>query len=52
MSERPTWEQIEQDRDRPVKLPLDPEQALRGLLSVDPEDEASQPAQGGTADKD
>jgi hypothetical protein len=38
MSEkRPTWEEIERDRDEPVKLPLDPEAALRGFLAVDPE---------------
>jgi hypothetical protein len=27
------------DRDEPVKLPLDPEEALRALLAVDPESE-------------
>jgi hypothetical protein len=43
MPEKPTWEQIEQDRDKPVKLPVDPEQALRGLLAVDPEDEPREP---------
>ena len=35
----PTWDEIERDRDEPVKLPVDPEAALRGLLAVDPEDE-------------
>jgi hypothetical protein len=39
MAEKPTWEQIERDRDEPVKLPLDPDEALRGLLRVDPESE-------------
>lgn len=34
---RPTWEEIERDRDEPVSLPLDPEAALRGLLAVDPD---------------
>lgn len=33
------------DRDEPVKLPLDPETALRALLAVDPDDEpADEPA--------
>lgn len=27
------------DRDVKVKIPLDPEEALRALLAVDPEDE-------------
>jgi hypothetical protein len=27
------------ERDEPVKIPLDPETALRALLAVDPEDE-------------
>jgi hypothetical protein len=36
---RPTWEEIERDRDEPIKLPLDPETALRGFLAVDPESE-------------
>jgi len=31
------WEEIERNRDEPVKLPLDPETALRGLLAVGPE---------------
>lgn len=42
-SEKPTWQQIEQDRDEPVKLPVEPDEALRGLLAVDPEGE---PADG------
>jgi hypothetical protein len=33
-----------EERDERVKLPLDPETALRALLAVDPEDE---PAEGG-----
>ena len=41
--ERPTWEDIERVRDEPVKLPIDPEAALRGLLAVDPE---AKPAEG------
>lgn len=44
MPEKPTWEQIEQDRDKPVKLPLDPEEAVRGLLAVDPEEEPAEPS--------
>jgi hypothetical protein len=31
------------DRDVKVKIPLDPEEALRALLAVDPEDGASGP---------
>jgi hypothetical protein len=37
------------ERDERVKLPLDPETALRALLAVDPEDE---PADGEQADDD
>jgi hypothetical protein len=29
------------ERDEPVKLPLDPETALRALLAVNPDDEPS-----------
>jgi hypothetical protein len=36
---KPTWDEIQRDRDERVKLPLDPEKALRGLLEVDPEPE-------------
>jgi len=43
MTEKPTWQNIERDRDEPVKLPLDSEQALRGLLAVDPEDAPANP---------
>jgi hypothetical protein len=40
MSEKhPTWDEIERDRDEPVRLPLDPKAALRGLLAVGPESE-------------
>lgn len=39
MPEKPTWEQIEQDRDKPEKLPLDPVEAMRALLKVDPDSE-------------
>jgi hypothetical protein len=42
----PTWDEIERDRDEPVRLPLDPEAALRGLLAVDPEDEPAKAADG------
>jgi hypothetical protein len=28
-----------QDRDEPVKIPLDPETALRALLAVDPDED-------------
>jgi hypothetical protein len=41
---RPTWEGIERDRDESVKLPLDPEAALRGLLAVDPDSESADPS--------
>jgi hypothetical protein len=41
----PTWDEIERDRDEPVKLPLDPEAALRGLLAVDPEPSDDRDAQ-------
>jgi len=34
---RPTWAEIERDRDEPVELPLDPDVALRALLKVEPE---------------
>jgi hypothetical protein len=45
MSEkRPGWEEIERDRDEPVRLPLDPETALRGLLAVDPYPEPDEPS--------
>jgi hypothetical protein len=50
MPEKPSWQDIERDRDMPVKLPVDPEQALRGLLAVDPEsDEAD--AEGKSSDE-
>lgn len=34
------------ERDERVKLPLDPETALRGLLAVDPEDEPTEDKPG------
>jgi hypothetical protein len=46
MAEKPTWEQIERDRDEPVALPLDPETALRGLLTVEPTDKEALPPNG------
>jgi hypothetical protein len=33
------------ERDERVKLPLDPEMALRALLAVDPEDEPAESKQ-------
>ena len=39
MAEKPTWGDIERDRDKPISLPLDPEDALRGLLAVEPDSE-------------
>jgi hypothetical protein len=40
MAERkPSWDEIQRDRDKRVELPLDPEKALKGLLEVDPESE-------------
>jgi hypothetical protein len=47
---KPTWDEIQRDRDKRVELPLDPSEALRGLLEVDPEDEPAQerqPRRGG-----
>lgn len=29
----------DKDRDEPVVIPLDPEEALKALLAVDPDDE-------------
>jgi hypothetical protein len=43
----PTWDEIERDRDTPVKLPLDPENALRGFLAVDPDSEPAGGTQSG-----
>jgi hypothetical protein len=50
MAEKPTWEQVERERDEPVNIPLEPADALRGLLHVDPasepvEDEPQEPKQ-------
>jgi hypothetical protein len=39
MADKPTWEQIERDRDEPVNIPLEADEALRALLKVDPESE-------------
>ncbi len=42
-----------EDRDEPVKLPLDPEDALRALLAVDPDaDPTNDPSVGDTSDDD
>jgi len=41
---KPTWDEIQRDRDERVELPLDPEKALKGLLEVDPEDEPAKPS--------
>ena len=38
------------ERDERVRLPLDPETALRGLLAVDPEDEPVEPDDTPAAD--
>lgn len=37
------------DPDERVKLPLDPEEALKALLAVKPDDEPSQPDAGNNA---
>ncbi len=37
-----------EDRDKRVSLPLDPETALRALLAVDPEDEPTDRAKATT----
>jgi len=34
-----------EDRDEPVAIPLDPEEALRALLKVDPESPESEPVE-------
>jgi hypothetical protein len=39
--------QSEPERDEPVRIPLDPEEALKALLKVKPDEE---PADGGTQD--
>lgn len=40
MHEKPPREP--HDMDEPVKLPLDPEQAIRGLAAVDPDEPVAQ----------
>lgn len=46
MATKPTWEQIEQERDESLRLPLAPEVALRGLMAVDPDTgPANEPAE-------
>ena len=48
-AERPTAD----ERDEPVKLPLDPEEALKALLKVDPDDDPTDdPSVGDTSDDD
>ncbi len=37
-------DEAKRDRDERVAIPLDPEEALRGLLKVDPESEAAEVA--------
>lgn len=32
------------ERDEPIAIPLDPEEALKALLAVDPDDEPAHPA--------
>ena len=39
MTDKPTWEQIQRERDERVSIPLGLGGALAGLLKVDPEDE-------------
>jgi hypothetical protein len=52
MTDKPTWEQVQRDRDKRVTLPLDLREALDGLLKVDPdaepEENAPEPANGST----
>jgi hypothetical protein len=43
MTDKPDWEQIQRDRDERVALPLDEDEALRGLLAVEPERQSSGP---------
>lgn len=37
MTDKPTWKQIQEDRDKRVVLSLEPDEALRGLIEVDPD---------------
>jgi hypothetical protein len=46
VTEKPTWGQIQRDRDERVTLPLDPDEALSGLMEVDPESEPAKKATG------
>lgn len=44
---KPTWKQIEKDRDEPVKLPLDPDQAVRALMETGPHPDPDAAAEDG-----
>ena len=39
MTDKPTWKQIQEDRDKRVVLPLEPDEALSGLLEAEVENE-------------
>jgi hypothetical protein len=51
MTDKPTWEQIQRERDERVALPLDEDEALSGLMQVDPKSESQgEPAEDGRPD--
>jgi hypothetical protein len=50
--EKPSWEQIQRDRDEPVAIPLEPDEALNGLLKVDPESREAEDAPAPTRRED
>ena len=45
---KPTWDEIQRDRDKRATIPLDPEKALSGLLEVDPDAEPAETDDEGT----
>jgi hypothetical protein len=49
MAEKVDWKRIEKDRDEPITVPLDSEEALRGFLAVDSE---SEPADAGETEEE
>jgi hypothetical protein len=53
MAEQSEREQppAKKDRDERVSIPLDPEEALRGLLEVDPESEPAPPKPHAASDR-
>ena len=51
MTDKLTWEQIQRERDERVALPLDEDEALRGLLEVDPDSEPEESESKSQPDK-